>query len=99
VVSWRVQYFASYFFGDGYSVTTSPNMLVNWYAPKGQNELTFPIAVGASKVQRLAILPVRFAAVQGQYMPIHPNAFGQKWNIQVVVAPVIPKLIKGDVLE
>ena len=44
------------------------------------------------------ILPVRFA-VQGQYMPIHPNSFGQKWNIQVTVAPVIPKLIKGDILE
>lgn len=33
------------------------------------------------------------------YMPIRPSAFGQKWNIQVVVAPVIPKLIKGDVPE
>lgn len=94
----NMQYFASYFFGKGYSITTSPNMLVNWYAPKGQNELTFPIGLGFSKVQRLGILPVRFA-VQGQYMPIHPSAFGQKWNIQVVVAPVIPKLIKGNVLE
>ena len=75
-----------------------PYMLVNWYAPKGQNELTFPIGVGASKVQRLGILPVRFA-VQGQYMPIHQNAFGQKWNVQVVIAPVIPKLIKGDLLD
>jgi hypothetical protein len=94
----NLQYFASYFFGEGWSVTTSPNMLVNWYAPKGQNMLTFPIGVGASKVQRFGKLPVRFA-VQGQYMPVHPNAFGQKWNIQVVIAPVIPKLIKGDVLE
>jgi hypothetical protein len=94
----NLQYFASYFFGKGWSVTTSPSMLVNWYAPKGQNMLTFPIGVGASKVHRLGILPVRFA-VQGQYMPIHPSAFGQKWNIQAVIAPVIPKLIKGDVLE
>jgi hypothetical protein len=94
----NLQYAASYFFGKGWSLTTSPNMLVNWYAPKGQNMLTFPIGVGASKVHRLGILPVRFA-VQGQYMPIHPSAFGQKWNIQVVIAPVIPKLIKGDVLE
>jgi hypothetical protein len=94
----NLQYFASYFFAKGYSVSTSPNMLVNWYANKGENMLTFPIGLGLSKVQRLGILPVRFA-VQGQYMPIHPNSFGQKWNIQVVIAPVIPKLIKGDLLE
>ena len=79
-------------------MTTSPSMLVNWYASKGQNMLTFPIGVGASKVHRLGILPVR-VAVQGQYMPIHPSALGQKWNIQVVIAPVIPKLIKGYLLE
>jgi hypothetical protein len=94
----NLQYFASYFFDGGYSISTSPNMLVNWYAPKGQNMLTFPIGLGVSKVQRLGILPVRFA-VQGQYMPVHPIAFGQKWNIQVIVAPVIPKLIKGDLLQ
>jgi hypothetical protein len=94
----NMQYFASYFFGKGYSITTSPSMLVNWYAPRGQNMLTFPIGLGVSKVHKLGILPVRFA-VQGQYMPVHPNAFGQKWNIQVTVAPVIPKLIKGDLLE
>jgi hypothetical protein len=38
----NLQYFASYFFGDGNSVSISPNMLVNWHAPKGQNELTLP---------------------------------------------------------
>jgi hypothetical protein len=26
-------------------------------------------------------LPVKFA-VQGQYMPVHPDVFGQKWNLQ-----------------
>ena len=51
-----------------------------------------------AKVQRIGILPVRFA-VQGQYMPVHPDAFGQKWNVQVTIAPVIPKLIRGNVLE
>jgi hypothetical protein len=28
----NLQYFASYFFSDGWSVGTSPNLLVNWYA-------------------------------------------------------------------
>jgi hypothetical protein len=43
-------------------------MLVNWYANKSSNMVTFPIGVSLSNVQRLGILPVRFA-VQGQYMP------------------------------
>jgi len=94
----NMQYFASYFLADGWSVGTSPNMLVNWYANKSGNMITFPIGLTISKVQRIGILPVRFA-VQAQYMPVHPDEFGQKWNIQVVVSPVIPKLVKGNILE
>jgi hypothetical protein len=26
----------------------------------------------------------------------HPDNFGQEWNIQLSVTPVIPKLIKGN---
>ena len=94
----NLQYFASYFFAKGYSIGFSPNMLVNWYANKSSNMVTFPIGLSLSKVRRIGILPVRFA-VQGQYVPVHPDAFGQKWNIQVVIAPVIPKLIKRNLLE
>jgi hypothetical protein len=32
----NLQYFVSYFFAR-YSISTSPNMRVNWYAPKDQN--------------------------------------------------------------
>lgn len=73
----NAQYFFSYFLPDGWSLGTSPNILVNWYAKKSANVLTFPIGGSVSKVQRIGILPVRFA-LQGQYMPVHPNAFGQK---------------------
>ena len=44
--------------------------------------VTFPIGLSVSKVQRIGILPIRFA-VQGQYMPVHPDVFSQKWNLQV----------------
>jgi hypothetical protein len=71
-------------------------MLVNWYADKSGNMVTFPLGVSLSKVHRLGILPVHFV-VQGQYMPVHLDAFGQKWNLQAVISPVIPKLIKGDI--
>ena len=94
----NMQYFFAYFLSDGWSVGTSPSMLVNWYANKSGNMLTFPIGLSVSKVIKLGRLPIRIA-VQPQYMPVHPDAFGQKWNIQVTVAPVIPKLVKGNVLD
>jgi hypothetical protein len=94
----NLQYFASYFLPNGWSIGTSPSMLVNWYANKSGNMVTFPIGISVSKVQRIGILPIRFA-VQGQYMPVHPDAFGQKWNVQVTIFPVIPKLITGNVAE
>jgi hypothetical protein len=94
----NLQYFAAYFLPNGWSVGTSPSMLVNWYAKKSGNMITFPIGLSISKVQRVGRLPVRFG-LQGQYMPVHLDAFGQKWNLQVNVAPVIPKLIRGNIFS
>jgi hypothetical protein len=74
----NVQYFFNYFLPHGWAVGFSPNMLINWYTSDG-NKVTFPIGLAVSKVQRLGILPVKFQ-VQGQYMPVNPDAFGQRWN-------------------
>jgi hypothetical protein len=49
----------------------------------------------SSKVVKIGPLPVKFA-LQEQYMPVHPDVFGQKWNLQFTVTPVIPRLIKGN---
>lgn len=38
-------------------------------------------------------------AVQGQYMPVYPDVFGQKWDLQFAITPIIPKLISRNVLE
>jgi hypothetical protein len=73
-------------------------MLVNWHARKNSNRVTFPVGLNISKVVKIGPLPVKFG-VQGQYMPVHPDVFGQKWDLQFSVTPVIPKLIKGSVLE
>jgi hypothetical protein len=91
-------YFFQYFPGGGWSVGTSCNMLVNWYANKSGNEVTFPIGLQTSKVIKIGPLPMKLA-VEGQYMPVHPDVFGQKWNLQFAVTPVIPKLIKGNLLR
>jgi hypothetical protein len=32
-------------------------------------------------------------------MPVHPDVFGQKWDLQLSVTPVIPKLIKGNLFD
>ncbi len=93
----NIQYFFNYFPGHGWGIGTSPNMLVNWYAYKSGDTITFPIGLAVSKVIKIGILPVKFQ-VQGQYMPVHPDDFGQKWNLQFAVTPVIPKLVKGNLL-
>jgi len=48
-----------------------------------------------NKVVKLGKLPVKIG-LAGQYMPIHPDTFGQRWNIQLSITPVLPKLIKGN---
>jgi hypothetical protein len=92
----NIQYFFVYLPGDGWGIGFSPNMLVNWYANKSSNKITFPIGLQISKVIKIGPLPVKLA-VQPQYMPVHPDVFGQKWNLQFAITPVIPKLIKGNI--
>ena len=57
-------------------------------------EVRGKIAYYLSREMGIPKLPVRFA-LAGQYMVHHPDVGGQKWNIQLTVTPVIPKLIKG----
>jgi hypothetical protein len=93
----NLQPFASYFLPDGWSVGYSGNILANWKATGG-NAWTVPVGLQVAKVVKLGPLPVRFA-LAGQYMVVNPREFGQKWNIQLVIAPVLPKLVRGNLLE
>ena len=93
----NLQPIASHFFGDGWSVAYSGNILADWKA-KSDNVWTVPVGLGVSKVEKFGKFPVKLG-IFGQYMPIHPDDFGQKWNIQVMFVPVIPKLIKGNLLS
>ena len=89
----NLQPFASVFFGEGWSIGYSGNILANWHADSDQ-QWTVPVGLAISKVVKFGPLPVRIA-LAGQYMPVHPSEFGQEWNVQAVVSPVIPKLFKG----
>lgn len=91
----NLQPFAAYFLPDGWSIGYSGIALANWKAESG-NVWTVPIGLGISKVVRLGRLPVKFSLAV-QYMPIHPDAYGQHWNLQFQITPVIPKLIKETI--
>ncbi len=90
----NLQPFAAYFLPDGWSIGYSGNVLANWKADKAGDTWTVPLGLGISKVVKLRKLPVKLG-LSGQYMVHHPDSGGQKWNIQLNVTPVLPKLIKG----
>jgi hypothetical protein len=95
--SMNLQPIVAIFLPHGWSIGYSGNMLANWKADSG-NVWTVPIGVGISKVWKFGPFPVKIG-IGGQWMPIHPDAFGQKWNVQVIFSPVIPKLVKGTLFE
>lgn len=88
---------ASYFFGDGWNVGYSGNILADWKASSG-NVWTVPVGLAIGKVLKLGRLPIKLE-LGLQYMPVHPADSGQKWNVQLQVTPVIPKLVKGTIFE
>jgi hypothetical protein len=91
--SMNLQPFFNYFLPDAWSIGYSGNVLANW-KNASSDTWTVPIGIGVAKVVKLGKLPVRIG-LAGQWMPVQPDAYGQKWNIQLVVAPVLPKLVKG----
>jgi hypothetical protein len=93
----NLQPFAAYFLRDGRSIGYSGNILADWKG-SATNACTVPIGMTISKVMKVGPLPVKFQ-LAGRSMPVHPTNFGQVWNLQVSVTPVLPKLIKGDLLE
>jgi len=92
----NLQPIAALFFGEGWDIFYSGNILANWKASSG-DVWTVPVGVGVGKVVKLGRLPVKFA-LSLQYMPVHPQD-GQEWNVQIQITPVLPKLIKGTLFE
>ena len=93
----NLQPIATLFFADGWSLGYSGNILANWNAPS-EDVWTVPIGLGLAKVVKFGRLPVKIQLAV-QYMPVHPREFGQEWNVQVSITPVIPKLIKGVLFQ
>jgi hypothetical protein len=89
----NLQPIATLFFGEGWSIGYSGNILADWTAPS-EDVWTVPVGLGLGKVVKLGRLPVKIQLAV-QYMPVHPRISGQEWNVQVQITPVIPKLVKG----
>ncbi len=94
----NLQPIAAYFLSGGWSIGYSGNVLANWKSDSARNVWTVPIGIGVSKVVKLGPLPVKIG-LGVQYMVQRPENFGQEWNIQWGVTPVIPKLIKGTLFD
>jgi hypothetical protein len=93
----NLQPIATIFFGEGWSIGYSGNILADWTAPS-EDVWTVPVGLGLGKVVKLGRLPVKIQLAV-QYMPVHPRISGQEWNVQVQITPVIPKLVKGVLFQ
>ena len=93
----NLQPIATIFFGEGWSIGYSGNILADWTAPS-EDVWTVPVGLGLAKVVKLGRLPVK-VQLAVQYMPVHPRISGQEWNVQISITPVIPKLIKGVLFQ
>ena len=94
----NLQPFVAYFLPDGWSVGYSGTVLANWKADKAGDVWTVPLGLIVGKVVKIGKIPVRIG-LAGQYLVHRPDTLGQKWNIQFKVVPVIPKLIKGNLVR
>lgn len=93
----NLQPIATVFFGEGWSLGYSGNILADWNAPS-EDVWTAPVGLGLAKVVKFGKLPVKLQLAV-QYMPVHPRISGQEWNVQVFIIPVLPKLIKGTLFK
>jgi hypothetical protein len=93
----NLQPIATLFFGEGWSIGYSGNILADWTAPS-EDVWTVPVGLGLAKVVKLGRLPVK-VQLAVQYMPVHPRISGQEWNVQISITPVIPKLVKGVLFQ
>jgi hypothetical protein len=89
----NIQYFIQYLFGDHWQIGMAPNILVDWKADQGQR-FTVPVGLGIGKLVKIGPLPVKFT-LEGDYMAVNPDDFGQRYGVRFQIIPVLPALFKG----
>lgn len=84
------------FFGEGWSVGYSGNIVADWEAPS-RDVWTVPLGLSIAKVVKFGILPVQIQ-LAGQYF-VEKADVGPEWNAQLQFTPVIPRLIKKTLFQ
>jgi hypothetical protein len=93
----NIQYFLARLLPGAWQISMSPNILINWRAD-GRNQVTFPLGLGVGRTFRLGGVPI-LSLLEFQWMPVHPDDFGQRFNIRFNFIPVLPNLIKKPIFE
>ena len=83
-----MQPFINYNFKDGFYLTSSPIVTVEWKADSGQR-WTVPIGGGVGKIFHFGRLPVN-TQLSGYYNVVRPD-FGANWQIRAQVQLMFPK--------
>jgi hypothetical protein len=93
----NIQYFLFRMLPGAWQVGFTPNILINWRAD-GRNQVTFPLGLGVGRTFKLGGVPIQ-STLEFQWMPVHPDDFGQRFNIRFVFKPVLPSLVKKPIFE
>jgi hypothetical protein len=83
-----LQPFVNYNFKNGFYLTSSPIITMNWLAPVNQ-QLTLPLGGGVGKIFHLGKLPVN-AQLSAYYNVVRPD-FGPEWQLRAQLQLMFPK--------
>jgi len=92
------QYFCWYQFLPGWQVGCAPIITVDW--TKACSEaLTLPVGLGIERTFRVGKLPLKLG-FEYEYAVVHPqDDAGLRSIFRIYVTPVIPALVKGNILN
>jgi hypothetical protein len=82
---------------EKWQVGMAPNITIDWKADD-DNKLTLPVGLGVGKLFKIGGLPLKLI-LEAQYAVIHPDDFGQGWNIRCTFTPVLPALTKDPIFD
>lgn len=92
-----IQYFVWRMLPGAWQVGTgSPTIDINWEAQDNDDKVNLPIGLAVGKTLIIGKLPIKIQ-LQGSYSVVNEDTFGERWNIQLIITPVIPSLIKNAI--
>jgi hypothetical protein len=91
-----VQYFAYRMFGT-WQIGTNPIISFNDKADS-QNKWTVPIGLTIGKTIRIGKMPMKIQ-VGLDYSVVKPRDFGEQWKFKILLTPVIPSLMTGQLTK